>query len=91
MKGKDPEVLHFGPVKAILIFYGQFNHSLDLFTDALLANEMYWLSKDNSNKEVFADNYNIAFIMISMAIFGPYIIQYSSLMNAIHNKGFFKE
>ena len=40
--------------------------------------------------EEFVHDYNICFMIVAMAIFGPYIIQYSSLMNSIHNKGFFK-
>ena len=85
--------------------YGQSMHAIDLFTDSLLAYEMYKLSRYDERDQryslfyeqqpqehnVFADNYNIGFIILVMAIFGPYIIQYSSLMSAIHNKGFFKE
>ena len=61
---------------------------------------MYWMSRKNwtlinpEDKKLIYDHvnhYNIAFILIVMAIMGPYVIQYSSLMNAIHNKGFFKE
>ena len=61
---------------------------------------MYWMSRKNwtliniEDKELIynsVNHYNLAFILIVMAIMGPYIIQYSSLMNAIHNKGFFKE
>jgi len=60
---------------------------------------MYYLSRkdwtlilvqDNELVHDGVNNYNVAFIMIVMSIMGPYIIQYSSLMNAIHNKGFFK-
>lgn len=55
---------------------------------------MYYLSRDdkNFNKDVgFKYDYNIGFIIIAMAVFGPYIIQYSSMMNAIHNKGLFRK
>lgn len=55
---------------------------------------MYRESRKDKNKGVddtFEFHYNICFIIIAMAIFGPYIIQYSSMMNAIHHKGYFKK
>lgn len=38
----------------------------------------------------FCEDYNLCFIIVAMAIFGPYIIQYSSLMYIFFSKGFFK-
>ena len=36
-------------------------------------------------------HYNIGFTVVFLATCGPYIIQYSSMMNAFHNKGCYKE
>lgn len=64
---------------------------MDLYTDLRLAWQMYWMTQpkrsmigyelmDHENAD-----YNIAFIWIVMAVIGPYIIQYSSTLNAYFN------
>ena len=52
---------------------------------------MYQLSREDKAAEMgkFEHHYNIAFILVALATFGPYIIQYSSMMNAIYHKGYF--
>lgn len=66
---------------------------MDIITDARLAHKFYQLSREDPNleSEGFRYDYNIGFTVVMLAILGPYIIQYSTMMNAIHFKGYFKE
>jgi len=67
-------------------------HTYNLLTDVLFANHLYWLSRRDPDIKTgtFKYDYNISFLFVSMAIFGPYVIQYASMINAIHSKGLFK-
>lgn len=61
-------------------------------TEFIPAGKIYeWASGQDHKKKSFEYDYNIGFVFIALAIFGPYIIQYSSMMNAIHNKGLFRQ
>ena len=72
-----------------------------MFTDAHLAFYMYNASKPRDErftgyKDCVDDqspkkHYNIAFVFIMMAIFGPYIIQFSSMINALFVKGLYND
>jgi len=94
---KSAEDIHYGNVAVLKNFMVQMLHGLDLVTDCTLAGQMYFKSRPKTNLlgyEKFPEpgtQYNIAFIICSMAIVGPYIIQYSSMMNAYFIKGVFNE
>lgn len=59
-----------------------------------LAAAMYQCSRkdkfDSYNKK-FTNDYSICFIWIAMSTFGPYIIQYSTLMNQLYHKGMYQK
>ena len=67
-------------------FYTQFRHASDLYTDTYLAYNLYLLSQDYKDQR----QYHYAFLIVFLAIVGPYIIQFSSMMNSYHHKGYFK-
>lgn len=93
IKKKDPRQVHYGAFKIFKTFRSQVVHLLDIITDARLALRFYELSREDPNLESggFQYHYNIGFTIVMIAILGPYIIQYSTMMNAIHVKGYFKE
>ena len=63
-------------------------HILDIFTDVHLAKTMFEKSKmKDADGKIPDDDYNICFVWISLAIFGPYIIQYSSYISLLYHKG----
>lgn len=103
LKPKKPEVVHYNPQKLVSMLLMHIIHVFDLFTDVNLALHVYELSRQDCRKgqadcylegtgniEGFKYDYSIVFTWILMATCGPYIIQYSSMMNAIYHKGFFQ-
>ena len=77
----------------LLILAGDLLHILDTVTDLSLAKNMY----DSSRKEIkngvmqVTHHYNLCFVWICLATFGPYIVQYSSQMSMMYQKGIFDE
>ena len=53
--------------------------------------ESYWSKWGFKPVNGIGKQYNIAFIWIMMAIFSPYIIQFSSMINAFFVKGLFED
>ena len=80
-------------MKALSNIKGHIMHVADSVSDFWLAWNLYFNSRDDlaKNGGRFIDQDHIAFSLVGLAILGPYIIQYSSLMNAIHHKGYFKK
>ena len=77
---------------SVLIFLKDFLHLSDIATDLSLAKTMYDYSREDfTNKEdtKFMNDYNICFVVICLATFGPYLIQYSSYMNLLYHKGIY--
>lgn len=65
---------------------------LDIYTDLSLAGSMYYLRElEWSTSGKLLSHYHWAFIMIIIATFGPYIIQYSSRMSSNFHKGYFQK
>lgn len=58
------------------MFLTQCLHTFDLLTDIALAKKMYVFSRLDESKDnvSFHHDYNICFMIIAMATFGPYII-----------------
>jgi len=77
---------HYSSINGMAFIVSQAVSGFDVWTDACLANQMYWMSMSNKGK---LGNYKLAFIWIFMCISGPYIIQYSSLMSSFFLKGYF--
>ena len=98
---KSAEEVHYGYVAILTNFYIQSVHLLDLIADSNLAFYMFNASKpreerwkgyeDVTDDSTPKDDYNIAFVFIMMAIFGPYIIQFSSMINAYFVKGLYTD
>lgn len=55
---------------------------LDIWTDLILAKSMYDMSRVESTED-----YNTCFVLICIATFGPYLIQYSSILSMYYQKG----
>ena len=45
---------------------------------------MYFYSREDWNGDSFNHQYHIGYTVVFMAMLGPYIIQYSSMINAIY-------
>lgn len=94
---KSAETIHYSSFAADKYFVIQLLHALDLLTDFSLANHLYWVSRPQKNllgyelRHKNEAHCNIAFVWCVMAIIGPYIIQYSSMMNSYFIKGVFNE
>ena len=67
-------------------------HIFDIYTDLALASRMYFYSREDivNNDGIVTHDYNKCFIWISMCVFGPYIIQYSTQMSMLYQKGVFE-
>ena len=90
MTEKDYEKEKYSPVKVVMGFVSACQHGFDIFTDLNLAYIMYKWSKWAKAHDEKGD-YHIAFVMIYLATFGPYIIQYSSLVSSYNFKGLYKK
>ena len=68
-------------------------HILDLFSDGLLALMMYKLSRDDweAKSNTFKSHYHICCVWISLSIFSPILILYSTLNNRLYNQGMFEK
>ena len=68
-------------------------HILDIGTDLSLAKKMYDSSREEIKDGVVqvSHHYNLCFVCICLAVFGPYIVQYSSQMSMMYQKGIFNE
>lgn len=66
---------------------GDVTHVLDICTDLQLAYKMYALSRVDFGR----DDYNICFVWICLATFGPYLVQFSSHMSLLYNKGVYQD
>lgn len=88
---KSPRDLHFGFSKIIAYSWAQLIHAFDIYTDLMLAVQFYILSREDikPGSQDFTYHYNIGCTVVLIAIFGPYIIQYSTMMNVLHVKGYF--
>lgn len=77
----------------LTVFAFELLHATDFYTDMSLAAEMYWYSRTDihTDGKRFYNHYNISFIVIVMATFGPYIAQYSSYTNLLYQKGSYSE
>ena len=53
-------------------------------------NEKVGAQNISVSSRFFEYQYHIGFTVVALAIFGPYLIQYSTMMNALHNKDLFK-
>jgi hypothetical protein len=62
-----------------------------MLADLYLCSFMYYSSrKDYSNSDTSSKNdYDICTVWIFMATFGPFLIQYASLMKMLYHKGVF--
>jgi len=97
------EEAHYGWMSVMSDFGIQMVHLFDLITDFTLAVQMYVASRPEEEQQRWqaiwgnavvdghGKNYDVAFIWIMMAIFGPYIIQFSSMINAFFVKGIFED
>ena len=59
-----------------------------------LAAAMYLCSREDkfdAYDKRFSNDYAICFIWICMSTFGPYIIQYSTVMNQLYHKGLYQK
>ena len=94
-KRRSAETIHYSSFAADKYFLIQLLHGLDLVTDFSLAYQLYFSSRPQKNllgytvRHENESDYNWAFVWCVMAIIGPYIIQYSSMMNAYFIKGVF--
>jgi hypothetical protein len=79
---KDKESI-FVPIYA---FIADALHIFDIYTDMRLAQFMYYISRRNIDANVQND-YNKCFVWIILAVIGPYLIQYATLMSLLYNKG----
>jgi len=61
-------------------------HILNIWTDLNLAAEMY---NNSVEKDGINHDYNKCFVWICLAVFGPVMIQYSSQMYMLYQKGMF--
>ena len=47
------------------------------------------LAYDDEGGVIFDNYYHIGYSIVFMALAGPYVIQYSTMINAIYQKGYF--
>lgn len=71
-----------------------FLHLFDFLSDSFLAWRMYSIGYNGNNSKIktkkdINTHYHIAFIWIFMSQAGPFIIQYSSMINSFYLKGYF--
>ena len=64
-------------------------HILDIYTDLSLARMLYQFSREEKfDSEGNSQNhYNVCFVFVVLATMGPFIIQYSTQMLMMYNKG----
>lgn len=72
----NSENVRFGFLAVGLKFKDQVLHMVDIFTDVILARDLYNMSRNDPDikKGDFQYDYNKSFVIVSLAIFGPYII-----------------
>ena len=89
---KSAEAIYYNPYKLLNIAFTHTINLFDIISDMSLAWILYKNSREDQSDDdtSFNHDYNIAFTWTVLSTAGPYVIMYSSMMNAYFNKDSFK-